>query len=247
MSSSQDLPIQAELESRARELGPEMVRYLNYRTRRYQWEAQLLRRLMARLPADRKLRMMDIGPSFQTILFDRLFHERITIDTFGFADAKFPPPAGGVHLDFDLNDAYFPDRWPHVQPYDLITMFAVIEHLYTSPVQVLGMLRSMVSPGGILVITTPNAAMLMSRVRLLLGSNPFEQIRLDRTNPGHYREYTRSELCQMGREAGLEVVETHILNLSSTGSLQSRAFRALSGLFPPTLRKELIVVFRNPA
>jgi Methyltransferase domain len=234
-----------EIESLATKMGCGMPDYWNYHRHRFYFEVELLSRYFADLPAGKKLRLLDIGPAFQTVLFSRLWKDRLHIDTFGFRDSKFPPPDGGRHFDFDLNDAYFPDRWPRIEPYDIVVMFEVIEHLYTSPVQVFRLLKSLVIDNGIIIISTPNAVTLPRRIKMLFGKHPFEHIRETRENPGHYREVTRLELCEMGEAAGLEVVETFALNLAGTGSFSSQLFKAVSKILPRDLRKELIVVFRN--
>jgi 2-polyprenyl-3-methyl-5-hydroxy-6-metoxy-1,4-benzoquinol methylase len=52
-----------------------------------------------------------------------------------------------------------------VPPVDVVVMFDVIEHLF-DPMAVLGVVRSILRPGGMLVITTPNFSALS---RLVLG------------------------------------------------------------------------------
>jgi len=89
----------------------------------------------------------------------------------------------------------------------LIVFSETIEHLYTSPQIVLAFLAKLLRPGpgaGIL-IQTPNAASFWKRVRLLLGHNPYELIRTDRQNPGHFREYTMRELEDYAMQAGFRV------------------------------------------
>jgi hypothetical protein len=244
--SAGDPSIDRELEAYAEKRGAETVTYWNYHRKRFHFEAELVSRYLSEFPTGEKVRLLDIGPSFQTLMFHRLFQERVNIDTFGFDDPLFPPPPGGRHIAFDLNDAYYPDRWPRVEPYDILTMFEVIEHLYTSPVQVFRFLNSLVKSGGTIIISTPNAVTLFNRVKMLFGRNPYECIRETRNCPGHFRESTRRELTEMGEQTGLRVKETFVQNLSSRGSLASRVFRSVSTVLPPELRKELTVVFTKP-
>jgi hypothetical protein len=241
-----DPSVDRELEAYAEKHGAETVTYWNYHRQRFHFEARLVSRYLAEFPTGGKTRILDIGPSFQTLMFHRLFQDRAHIDTFGFDDPLFPAPSGGKHIAFDLNDAYYTDRWPRVEPYDIITMFEVIEHLYTSPVQVFRFLNSLVKSGGIIIISTPNAVTLSNRVKMLFGRNPYERIRETRNCPGHYRESTRRELIEMGEQTGLRVKETFVQNLSSTGTLSSKLFRGVSPLLPAELRKELTVVFTKP-
>ena len=89
--------------------------------------------------------------------------------------------------------------------YDAIIFAEVMEHLHTSPRLVLQYLTSLLRPGGILIVQTPNAVALPRRVKMLLGWNPFELIRDDASNPGHFREYTADELCNYAVTVGLSV------------------------------------------
>ena len=59
--------------------------------------------------------------------------------------------------------------------------------------------------GGVLVVQTPNAVSLPRRLAMLGGRNPYELIREDATNPGHFREYTAAELRRYAAVAGLAV------------------------------------------
>ena len=85
-------------------------------------------------------------------------------------------------------------------------MFAeVLEHLYTAPELVLPYLRELLVPGGVLLLQTPNAVAFRKRAKMVLGVNPFERIRTERDNPGHFREYTASELRELLVGAGFSV------------------------------------------
>lgn len=117
------------------------------------------------------------------------------------------------HLEFDLNTSINVAGWPRENVrFDLIVCAETIEHLYTSPEFAFMMLENLLKPGGLLLVTTPNACGLTRRLKLLFGSNPFERIRYYSHNPGHFREYTRDEMIEMGEKAGLEVRECRTVN-----------------------------------
>jgi hypothetical protein len=40
---------------------------------------------------------------------------------------------------------------------------------------------------------------------MLLGRNPFETLRAQENNPGHFREYTKRELCDMVTSEGYRI------------------------------------------
>jgi SAM-dependent methyltransferase len=152
--------------------------------------------------AQGQARLLDVGASPLTAMLARELGLRV--DTLGLE------PDGEVdgrrHFHFDLNEAQFPDRWrTDVGRYDIIVFAEVVEHLYTAPELVLAYLREILAPDGVLLLQTPNAVALRKRVKMLLGSNPFELIRTDRANPGHFREYTARELQDALRGAGFEI------------------------------------------
>jgi cyclopropane fatty-acyl-phospholipid synthase-like methyltransferase len=146
--------------------------------------------------------LLDIGSSRLTTLI----HERfgIAVDSLGFGEDRVTPE--GRHFGFDLNRAQRKEDWRRDLPrYDFVVMAEVLEHLYTAPQLVLSCVRTMLVDGGRLVLQTPNAASLPKRLKLLLGRNPFEMIRIDPQNPGHFREYTRKELVALAAESGFRV------------------------------------------
>jgi SAM-dependent methyltransferase len=117
------------------------------------------------------------------------------------------------HIEFDLNTSINVAGWPREKVrFDLIVCAETIEHLSTPPEFALMMLGSLLKPGGLLLVTTPNACGIARRLALLLGTNPFERIRYYSRNPGHFREYTRAEMIEMGATAGLDVRECRTIN-----------------------------------
>jgi 2-polyprenyl-3-methyl-5-hydroxy-6-metoxy-1,4-benzoquinol methylase len=151
------------------------------------------------------VRVLDIGPHFLSRAIGSLFPaERVRLNTMGWADSRLVPMhLVNKHYEFDLNDAQEQANWPPPEPHDIIIMAEVIEHLYTAPEHVLAMLKTFLVPGGVLLIQTPNAAALDKRWALLRGRNPYEMIRRTRANPGHFREYTGTELKKLCEAAGL--------------------------------------------
>ena len=179
--------------------------YLAFHAPRYAY----LLTLVAKHPVPADGRALDIGLSPLT----RLLRQQLNcpVDTLGLESAPdaFDGTIGhsGRHVPFDLNRLRDPhaDQPPHPL-YDLIVFAEVIEHLYVSPVVVLRFLHSCLRSGGTLVVQTPNAAALGKRIKLLMGRNPFELIRDDAANPGHFREYTAGELRQFAGDSGFDVV-----------------------------------------
>jgi hypothetical protein len=173
-------------------------RYLAFHAPRYAFLAQLVSDHV-RAPG---ARLLDVGRSPLTEMIAGRTGR--PVDSLGFEpDASLP--SGRQHR-FDLNDAQHRERWRlDLGPYDVIVLAEVIEHLYTAPELVLAYLRELLVPGGLLFVQTPNAAALWKRRMLLRGKNPYERIRLDPGDPGHFREYTAAELREILAAAGFAV------------------------------------------
>lgn len=172
--------------------------YLAYHAPRYAF----LLRLLSQCGLAANSRILDIGPSKLTSLIRERF--RITVDTLGFGPDQIE--TFGHHFEFDLNMTQDEARRRRDLPtYDFVVMAEVIEHLHTAPEIVLDYVRSLVAPGGVLILQTPNAASLPKRIKLLLGRNPYERIRRETRDPGHFREYTLAELRSILTGAGFSV------------------------------------------
>src|SRR3954469_18946968 len=142
--------------------------YLAFHAPRYQYILQLVDRYFP--PGGR---LLDIGLSPLSSLLRQ--HVGVPIDTLGLeAKGRLDD---GTHYPFDLNRlGDDPPVAPNLHGYDLIVCAEVLEHLYTSPLPVLRLLHRSASATGIVVLQTPNAASLFKRVRLLLGSHPYEML-----------------------------------------------------------------------
>jgi trans-aconitate methyltransferase len=209
---------------------PEEQVYLRTHRRRYALLLDLVQELSPKT-------ILVVGPSFESALLRDRF-PGATIDTLGWLDHRFPLREGERHTQVDLNDS----EYPELEPHDVIVCAEVIEHLHVSPVPVLRFLSGGLAPGGRLVVQTPNATALPKRIRMLLGRNPYEPIREESANPGHFHEYTVGELREAVEAAGLEISRLLTANYFDHGSRKNRAYRALGPLLPGTLREGITVV-----
>jgi 2-polyprenyl-3-methyl-5-hydroxy-6-metoxy-1,4-benzoquinol methylase len=121
----------------------------------------------------------------------------------------------------------------------------VIEHVHTAPELVFRFLATLLRPGGRLIVQTPNAAALPHRIELLFGRNPFERIRLDPNDPGHYREYTVDELLAIGRGAGLAVTDWTVQNYFAPVRPFARMYARVAPFLPSRLRAGITVSYRK--
>ena len=173
--------------------------YVGFHADRFAFALEVARRV-----APNPRSSLDVGPGPFTILLAE--QTGSPVDTLGFPPDG-PSIGGGNHTQFDINDLRAPGNAPAIGPYDLITFGEVLEHLYVAPPLVLRWLRDLLSPTGVLILQTPNAAAVGRRARLLLGRNPYDLINVDPMHPRHFREYTRRELLAFAAEADLDVVE----------------------------------------
>lgn len=212
---------------------PRAIEYDSYHARRVRYAVATCRSVRR----NSETRVLDIGRSKLT---ERLKGHYLNVTTLGFA-CTAPD-----HITFDLNDAR--EGMPTAERFELIVMAEVLEHLYTAPEIVLSMLRRMLVPGGHLVIQTPNAVDLLKRLKLLAGKNPYERIRADTTNPGHFREYTKRELIEIARAAGFEVVSHSYAEYFGAygGDMKRKVLlpmlRLVALLVPPLARGQTLVL-----
>ena len=196
-------------------------------------------------------RILDVGPSpFTAMLRESLASP---IDSLGLEPEDASP--AGRHYHFNLNDTQHREKWRQdLGPYDLIVFAEVIEHLFTAPELVLSYVRGLLAPRGALILQTPNAASLRKRIKLAAGRNPFERIRPDPANPGHFREYTARELAQILSQAGFAMKRSwsqfyfdarfarHEIGNEPPNHLRGSAMNIINKLLPGFLREGITIL-----
>ena len=210
---------------------------------RYSFVLQRVNECMQKSPDTKRFSILDIGPHFFTVLLRKSFPDA-TINTFGYDLPEINwQSVRAQHFSFDLNNACFPDQWPVVPKHDIVVMGEVIEHLLIAPWMVLRFVKTLLNDNGFLILTTPNAVTIAKRVFLFLGRNPFERLREDLRNPGHFREYTKKELIDSGTKAGLFAWRVYLANYFILDNPVANAFFNGFG-FIPSLRNGITVVYR---
>jgi hypothetical protein len=193
-------------------------------------------------PGGADLSILDVGPHFFTTLLRKRL-PNATINTLGYENPLCPPSVRQDHVPFNLADSQFPERWPAFQKHDIVVMGEVIEHLYTAPWLVLRFIREFMKKGGYLVLSTPNAVDVLRRLNMFRGRNPYEMLREELDNPGHIREYTATELVEIGKRAGLGVEKVFLANYFLAHSAAGNFIYRMSGIVPQ-LRNGITVVYR---
>lgn len=228
-------------ESVPMESGTEMVEYGIGHTPRYECLEAMIRTYSLK----KSTKVLDVGASFFTLRLKKMFED---VSTLGFDDARdliCKMPEGMPHFVFDLNDSREPSKWISMPKFDLIVFAEVIEHLPTAPQHVLRFFASSLTENGLLFVQTPNATSLDKRLKMLFGTNPYEMIREDWTNPGHFREYTRSELVSLAHEAGLEVVDHQFKSYFRSPRLAMKLIDLIVAPLPFLRRGQTIVLRRQ--
>lgn len=153
---------------------------------------------------------------------------------------------------WDLEQSPYP--FPE-ESFDAVLLTEVLEHLRDYPVRALEEVRRILVPGGVLVLTTPNAAYLRKRLALVLGRSvysPLPDWTWGEPHARHAREYTRSELEWLLAHVGLETVFVtgrHFYRgsgrIGKVWGLAKTVVDATARL-APTLGPSLVVVARRP-
>jgi len=216
--------------------------YLEYHCRRYEFLLAKIDETVIKIQGT--LKILDIGPSFETEILRKTFPEAI-VNTLGFEDSRFKPRPQDKHIQFDLNDIQYPERWPKIERHNLVIMAEVIEHLYTSPKLVLQCIATWLDKKGYLIIQTPNAVSLGKRLKMLMGKHPYGMIRETRSNPGHFREYTIGELISISRGVGFVLSDYAICNYFRREGVKGIIYNVLCSVFPITFRDGITICFRK--
>ncbi len=113
--------------------------------------------------------------------------------------------AAKERLPFD--DSYF----------DVVICDATIEHLDESPQTLFKGVHRILKNGGIFMVTTPNLANFLRRLRFLFGRSPNWDIKdyfeSGSNFRGHRREFTVSEISRMLEWSSFEIIEKKIKNI----------------------------------
>ncbi len=138
------------------------------------------------------------------------------------------------------------DPWPHIAnaTFDAVLLGEVIEHVLNHPAGLLGEVRRVLKPGGLLILTTPNPATLLNVIRILRGTYTLWGTDDFMSHPKiadgtvidkgdiHYREYRQDELVRLVRSAAFDVVEASFIAAGSPNGEPAlkRLFKAIPAI-----------------
>lgn len=113
-------------------------------------------------------------------------------------------------IDFQLADES--KKLPFAKnSFDMIMLHDVLEHLHSSPRDLLNDLLELAKPDGLLFVTVPNAVNIRKRIDVLFGRTNLPRFEGYYWYPGvwrgHIREYVRGDLVQLANYLDLDILE----------------------------------------
>lgn len=191
-------------------------------------------------------KVLDIGRSPLTALLYKKYKNLITLgypleDTH--LDKIVEISEDIPHIEFDLNDSKYPEKWVKLPKFDAIIFAEVLEHLYVAPEYVFDFLRSGLREGGYLVLQTPNATAIGKRLKMVAGIHPFERIRKG-NDPGHFREYTKNELLDYSKKAGFKVIMHQYKNYFKLNGL-TKVLYLITSPYPPFRQGQTLILKKS--
>jgi 2-polyprenyl-3-methyl-5-hydroxy-6-metoxy-1,4-benzoquinol methylase len=160
-------------------------------------DGRLFRRLLAQIPGDR-LRVLDVGGgSGQSLSLVRTISDRIVETHEVDLDEAAKAAAEAEGHTFHLGKI---EEFASPKPFDLILMLNLIEHV-ADPAKVLRSMRALLSPGGLLLIKTPNVNTLDCAIFRNHNWGGFHC-------PRHFVLFNLSSLTRLGKSCGLRVVRS---------------------------------------
>ena len=141
-----------------------------------------------------------------------------------------------IHGDAERLDIHFPER-----KFDAVVAGDIIEHVNNLGL-VLSGIKKVLAPGGVLIITTPNAL----AIKRVLGALFLRQ---ERNNPDHMYFFSPMNLWQAANRFGYHITEMHGFMYHAPGDRMNRMGNMGAGIIMNISRNfaladELAIVFR---
>lgn len=188
--------------------------------------------VMSRFPPSPNVRLLDVGcfNGYISFLFKQLGYHVTGTDIYELEHrAALFARAGIEFVPTNMNDLH-PFGQLTAQSFDIVIIAQVIEHILNHPLGLIRSLADAMRAHGLMIVTTPNPATIMSAIRVLRGRSLLwgtsEFINEPKIDNGriisqgdiHYREYTSQELCYLLEAAGLRVERSRYLGLGNSRS-----------------------------
>jgi SAM-dependent methyltransferase len=172
-------------------------------------------------------RVLDVGAQFAGLaVYAVELGCRVAAVDYGPYARAFQQVAADHGVDYKECDVGcellpFPDS-----TFDFATYTDVMEHHSFSPKRVLQEIHRVLTPGGRLILVTPNHASIYNRFKLLFGGSVnddfdyfFDTCAAEKVYDGHHREYTREELKTALQRTRFQVRECYVFEQDLTSLL----------------------------
>lgn len=177
----------------------------------------------------RSLELEVWGADIERFACDPVIQKRQT--RFGIRDIRVCDLS---RVDLPYEDAFF----------DVLSFSETLEHLNFNPLPVIMEFHRVLKPGGLVVVTTPNALRLGKRLSFLAGRSVFadlETLCKGDAYSVHFREYSLRELCNLLEWGGFVIVQRQTRYLYPSAGVRKLAKRTIETLIP-SLAGNLFVV-----
>lgn len=235
----------------------DLAGYLGASEIRYGQALRLFNAGAARGAGLKAAKVLDVG-GFMAVFPLTLARCGVTValaEKYGYYAGAFDRLADFLRAEgITIHDEDFSESEVDVgERFDLVTNMAVLEHLASSPRQMLLNMKRHLQPQGRLLLEVPNLAYWPKRVQLLRGQtiHPDIQVVYDAEVPfiGHHREYTMDDLRRLAQLAGFELDEMVSFNYTpwQDRSLKQRLFLIWPTRVFPSCREVLMALLRKAA
>lgn len=198
------------------------------------------------LPLREGARVVDVGGGIMAVLLHRLKGFQALVGDVNDTAGNEIRDLGIGYQIIDL----FAGQIDTDEPFDLVVLQEVIEHIPVPPYIVLGKLKAIIKSGGYLVLTTPNGHRLRNVMYMLAGREILGLYKYPAPNEalGHQHEYTMWQMKWQADNSGLSLTSAEYYEDGFKGATaKARAARAL--LSPLTridrLKNGLMLVLQN--
>ncbi|HBB36862.1 MAG TPA: hypothetical protein DEB07_00400 [Candidatus Moranbacteria bacterium] len=183
-------------------------------------------------------KFLDVGCGYgdRTLIFKNSQREIIGIDYINYHSKNYK--------DFTFLNRNFFNSGFSQKSFDIIFCFDVLEHM-EKPERLLSEIHSLLRPGGICILSTPNKLRILGAILIAIGKRKFPYC-LDERNKEkypeywHIKEYTGKELRQIASDNGFQVEKFYKVFYGLTGG---RGFKFLFNL--PFYHNSIIVMKKS--